>query len=187
MHTYHIYAQCSLPHGVCPYCGCVSHSVHSRYHRTITDLSILGHPVVITFEARKFFCHNPNCRRKTFAEQPGDEVFRYRRRTRRCEVAVTQHGLRCSSESARKLLSVIGVSISGDTVLSDIHRMSVPDRCEVKEIGVDAWAFRKGPAKSVCHIISMTRTWKKRIDMGRIFVKSSLKSRRKASCIAATE
>lgn len=144
MHTYHIYAQCSLPHGVCPYCGCVSHSVHSRYHRTITDLSILGHPVVITFEARKFFCHNPNCRRKTFAEQPGDEVFRYRRRTRRCEVAVTQHGLRCSSESARKLLSVIGVSISGDTVLRDIHRMSVPDRCEVKEIGVDDWAFRKG-------------------------------------------
>lgn len=88
MCTYHIYSQCSLPHGAGPYCGCVSHSVHSRYHRTITDLSILGHPVVITFEVRKFFCHNPNCRRKTFAEQHGDEVFRYRRRTRRYEMAL---------------------------------------------------------------------------------------------------
>ena len=48
MRTYHVYAQCSLPYGVCPYCGCVSHRVHSRYHRTITDLSILGHPVIIT-------------------------------------------------------------------------------------------------------------------------------------------
>ena len=34
--------------------------------------------------------------------------------------------------------------LSGDTVLRDIHRMSVPERCEVKEIGVDDWAFRKG-------------------------------------------
>ena len=144
MRTYHVYARCNLLHGVCPYCGGVSHRVHSRYQRTITDLSILGHPVVITFEARKFFCHNPSCRRKTFAEQPGDEVFRYRRRTRRCEMAVTQHGLKCSSESARKLLSAIGVSISGDTVLRDIHRISVPERREVKEIGVDDWAFRKG-------------------------------------------
>ena len=79
MHTYHIYARCNLPYGVCPYCGIVSHRIHSRYRRTITDLSILGHPVVITFEARKFFCCNSDCRRKTFAEQAGDEVFRYRR------------------------------------------------------------------------------------------------------------
>ena len=142
--AYHMYARCNLLHGVCPYCGSVSHSVHSRYHRTITDLSILGRPAIITFEARKFFCHNQGCSKKTFAEQPGDEVFRYRRRTRRCEMAVTQHGLKSSSESARKLLSAIGVCISGDTVLRDTHRMSVPERREVKEIGIDDWAFRKG-------------------------------------------
>lgn len=59
-------------------------------------------------------------------------------------MAVTQHGLKCSSESARKLLSATGVPLSGDTILRDIHRMSVPERCEVKEIGVDDWAFRKG-------------------------------------------
>lgn len=111
MRTYHVYARCNLPHGVCPYCGHVSRSVHSRYHRTIADLLILGHPVIITFEARKFFCYNPDCRKKTFSEQPGDEVFRYRRRTRRCEMAVTKHGLKCSSESARKLLSAIGVPL----------------------------------------------------------------------------
>ena len=59
-------------------------------------------------------------------------------------MVVTQHGLKCSSESARKLLSATGVPLSGDTVLRDVHRMSVPERCEVKEIGVDDWAFRKG-------------------------------------------
>ena len=112
--------------------------------RTIADLSMLGLPVIMKFESRKFFCDNQDCRRKTFAEQPGDEVFRYRRRTRRCEMVVAQHGLKSSSESARKLLSAIGVRVSGDTVLRDIHRMSVPSHQEVHEIGVDDWALRKG-------------------------------------------
>ena len=143
-HQYHIFARCSLPYGKCPYCGCISHRVHSKYMRTIADLSILGIPVTMTFEARKFFCDNLDCQRKTFAEQPGDEVFRYRRRTRRCEMVVTQQGLKTSSETARKLLSAIGVCVSGDTVLRDIHRMSVPAHQEVHEICVDDWAFRKG-------------------------------------------
>ena len=142
--SYHLFARCSLPYGKSPYCGSISHRVHSKYMRTIADLSILGLPVIMKLEARKFFCDNTGCKRKTFAEQPGDEVFRYRRRTRRCEVVVAQHGLKTSSESARKLLSAIGVRVSGDTVLRDIHRMSTPSHQEVGEIGVDDWAFRKG-------------------------------------------
>lgn len=59
-------------------------------------------------------------------------------------MAVAQHGLKTSSESARKLLSAIGVRVSGDTVLRDIHRMSTPAHHEVREVGVDDWAFRKG-------------------------------------------
>ena len=142
--TYRLYARCSLPFGECPYCGSRSRHVHSRYTRTISDLSILGHRVIITFESRKFFCTNPECRRKTFAEQPGDEIFRYRRRTRRCEMLVTQHGLKCSSESARKLLHATGINVSGDTVLRDLHRMSIPEHAQVRDVGVDDWAYRKG-------------------------------------------
>lgn len=142
--SYRLFARCGLAYGVCPYCGCKSHQVHSSYIRTVTDLSILGCPVVITLKARKFFCRNPGCLKKTFAEQPGDEVFRYRRRTRRCEMAVIQHGLETSSESAGKLLSALGIRVSGDTVLRDVHRMPVPPRHEAKAVGVDDWAFRKG-------------------------------------------
>lgn len=142
--TYRLFARCSLPLGECPYCGTKSDRVHSRYTRTISDLSILGHRVLITFEARKFFCDNPECHKKTFAEQPGDEIFRYRRRTRRCEMLITQNGLKCSSESARKLLYAAGIHISGDTILRDLHRMSVPEQFQVEKIGVDDWAYRKG-------------------------------------------
>ena len=78
--VFHLYASSSLDHGICPYCGHVSTQVHSKYFRTIQDMSIFGERVILHLEVRKFFFHNDDCRRNTFAEQPGDEVFRYRRR-----------------------------------------------------------------------------------------------------------
>ena len=56
--TFHLYASSSLDYGICPYCGHHSRSVHSKYVRTIQDLSILGNRVVLRLETRKFFCHN---------------------------------------------------------------------------------------------------------------------------------
>ena len=142
--VFHLYASSSLGHGICPYCGQVSSQVHSRYFRTIQDLSILGERVVLHLEVRKFFCHNEDCRRKTFAEQPGDEIFRYRRRTCRCERAVARHGISVSSGSASRLLSHMGISISSSTVLRDLHRMRTSGYDNVEEVGVDDWAWRKG-------------------------------------------
>ena len=56
--VFHLYASSSLDYGSCPYCGHVSSQVHSRYFRTLQDMSILGERVVLHLEARKFFCHN---------------------------------------------------------------------------------------------------------------------------------
>ena len=143
-HVFHLYGSSSLGHGICPYCGHVSSQVHSRYFRTIQDLSILGERVVLHLEVRKFFCHNDDCRRNTFAEQPGNEVFRYRRRTCRCERAVARHGISLSSNSASRLLAHMGIFISSSTVLRDMHRMRPSDYEDIEEIGVDDWAWRKG-------------------------------------------
>ena len=142
--TITIYLKSNLSQGVCPYCGEVSSKVHSRYVRSPSDLSILGKSVVLRLYARKFFCHNPMCGNKTFAEQPGNEIFRYRRRTRRCELQVLHHGLFLSSSKAEELLSHLGVKISSSTILRDIHRVNMPSYPLVSEIGVDDWAFRKG-------------------------------------------
>ena len=142
--VFNVYASSSSEEGTCPYCGHKSSKVHSRYVRVIHDLSILGRSVIIYLEVRKFFCYNHQCERKTFAEQPGDEVFRYRRRTCRCERAVARHGLSVSSNSASRLLGHLGVHISPSTVLRDLHRIPLPSYPDVSQIGVDDWAFRKG-------------------------------------------
>lgn len=130
--------------GVCPYCGYKSKHVHSRYQRVVHDLSILGREVLLVLEVRKFFCKNSNCSKRTFAEQPGNEIFRYRRRTRRCETAVIRQGLSVSSGMASKLLSFSGISLSRSTILRDLHRLRPSAYKDVKEIGIDDWAWRKG-------------------------------------------
>ena len=57
-----------------------SESCKANETNLLLDEGILGERVILHLEVRKFFCHNDDCRRNTFAEQPGDEVFRYRRR-----------------------------------------------------------------------------------------------------------
>lgn len=142
--VFHVYATSSSGEGACPYCGYKSNKVHSRYVRIIRDLSILGHSVVICLEVRKFFCHNPQCGKTTFAEQPGTEIFRYRRRTCRCEVTIARHGISTSSNSASRLLSLLGIPVSSSTILRDLHRMHPASYENVSEVGVDDWAWRKG-------------------------------------------
>ena len=38
----------------------------------------------------------------------------------------------------------MGISISKSTILRDLHRLSLPESGDVRKIGVDDWAFRKG-------------------------------------------
>ena len=140
----HICAKSSLDYGVCPYCGTISHKVHSRYFRTVIDLPILGQRTVLHLWMRKFFCKNSECGKKTFAEQPGNEIIRYRRRSRRCEVTVARVGLTGSSNTASRTLDIMGIPISSSTVLRDIHRIPLPSYPSLERIGIDDWAFRKG-------------------------------------------
>jgi len=56
-------------HAVCPYCGETSVKIHSRYVRKLSDLPIQGKKVKLFLHNKKYFCANPNCAHKTFAEQ----------------------------------------------------------------------------------------------------------------------
>lgn len=143
-HIFNLYTFSSSDYAICPYCGTHNSRVHSKYIRTLMDLSILGKLAVLYIEVRKFFCTNKHCHKKTFAEQPGNEVFCYRRRTCRCERIVARHGISVSSSSACRLLGQMGISISSSTILRDLHRMKPSKHEDVTEIGVDDWTWRKG-------------------------------------------
>lgn len=139
-----IYAHGSLEHGFCPYCGTKSYKVHSRYIRHVYDLPILGKSSVLHLRMRKFFCMNPECKYRTFAEQPGIEIFRYRRRTRRCEIVQYRNALKHSSNTSHKLLLGQGICLSSSAILRDLHRLEPSSHLDVRRIGIDDWAQKKG-------------------------------------------
>ena len=53
----------------CSLCGSFSTKVHSRYTRLLADLPWMGHAVRLKLSLRRFFCLNPECQRKIFAER----------------------------------------------------------------------------------------------------------------------
>lgn len=54
---------------LCPVCGTAAHRIHSRYERTVRDLSIQNLQVILHLRVRKFYCDQPTCARRIFAER----------------------------------------------------------------------------------------------------------------------
>jgi transposase len=79
----HIAAHSTRPSGRCPDCGRASRAVHSRYRRRAADLPSLGRRVHVGIRARRFYCHNAKCARRTFAERLPELVAPHARRTTR--------------------------------------------------------------------------------------------------------
>jgi transposase len=54
---------------VCPLCGTLARRIHSRYARTIKDLSVQTKQIILHLFVRKFYCDQPTCPRRIFAER----------------------------------------------------------------------------------------------------------------------
>lgn len=87
----------------CPYCGTVSNRVHSVYFRKFRDLPIQGKKAEIIIDNRKYFCVNPECGHKTFAEI-FDCLPKMGRRSRRLTEAIVNTAVNLSSITASKTL-----------------------------------------------------------------------------------
>jgi transposase len=65
----------------CPACHHASHSLHSRYSRTLHDLPWQGSTVQLRLEVRRFRCRAHDCPRVTFAETLPAVSVKYGRQT----------------------------------------------------------------------------------------------------------
>ena len=66
-----IYITCTkeIYEATCPFCNEKSNSIHSTYTRIIKDLPVQEYQVKLKLLVHKYFCNNPNCQHKTFAER----------------------------------------------------------------------------------------------------------------------
>lgn len=87
----------------CPYCGRTSRNIHSRYERRFRDLPMQGKKVEIILDNRKYFCKNPKCDHRTFAES--FKCLPHKgKRSRRLTEAIIELSLNVSSITAAATL-----------------------------------------------------------------------------------
>ena len=139
-----IVAEAKHDHACCPSCRTVSTSVHSRYRRRPADLPASGKPVRLQLAVRRFYCRDPACPRRTFAERFPKLLARHAQRTRRLADAQARTGLALGGQPAARLLAHLAMPASATTLLRTIRGLRLPNAPRPCVVGVDDWALRKG-------------------------------------------
>ena len=128
----------------CPYCSKESKSVHSYYFRKISDLPAFGNKVCIHLKTRKFYCYNPTCDQRVFAERFNTHFTRYKRSSDRLREKLLKIALLSGGNAGHKLCKILNIAVSSSTLIRLIHEQQIPAPVAPEALGIDDWAFKKG-------------------------------------------
>ncbi len=131
------------PEAACPFCHQRSARPHSRYVRQVAELPWMGCAVRLELHVRRFFCSNPACTRRIFAERLPTVVAPYARRTMRLTDVFTLIGFALGGEAGKRLVAGMGLSTSPDTLLRLIHAAEDASHPTPRVLGVDDFSFRR--------------------------------------------
>ena len=130
--------------GTCPDCAQDSRKVHSRYTRTLADVSFMDYAVRLRVQVRRFFCSNPACARTTFAEAFADLTAPSARRTNRQVSSHRAIAKELGGRPAARESENVQMPVSRHTMLRLLRRTPVPAPPTPRILGVDDWSVRKG-------------------------------------------
>src|SRR5215208_5586918 len=139
-----IHASTDNPAPRCPCCEQPSRRVHGRYTRTLSDLPWGGVPVRLRVRVRKFFCEEPSCERKIFAERLEEVARPFARGTERQREALEWIAFALGGEAGARLARELGLLVSPDTLLNPIREASFSEGEDVRVVGVERLRLQKG-------------------------------------------
>jgi transposase len=128
----------------CPGCGIEAERVHSHYVRAPADLPWQGIAVRLRLQVRRFFCDNHACARRIFAERLPGVVAPHARRTERLAAWFSHVAFALGGEAGARLLRLLGVATSGDSLLRHIRGVGIKERSMPRLLSVDDFALRRG-------------------------------------------
>lgn len=100
-------------------------------------------PVLLLLRAHKFFCDEPSCERRIFAERLEMAGVRARCTNRQRE-ALEWIAFSLGGEAGARLARELGLLVSPDTLLNRIRGAFCAEAKQVRVVGVDDFGFRKG-------------------------------------------
>jgi hypothetical protein len=118
--------------------------VHGRYRRRLANTPIGAAPVVIEFSVRRFKCVNSRCPAVTFAEQIQGLTSPHARYTPLLRTVLTSIALTLAGRPGARLAGVLSIRVAEDTLLHLLRAVSEPPPAQVRVLGVDDFALRKG-------------------------------------------
>jgi len=139
----HIYLKSQTHTGTCPQCGENSSSFHATYNRTIQTVPIRMKKTYIHVIAYKYNCLSDTCNLKVFMETLN---FASTSQVRTTELTslILAVSIFMSNEGASKILDLMGVKVSNDTIKRIYDKISIQDEPNVEAVGIDDVAIRKG-------------------------------------------
>ena len=132
------------PTAPCPRCGTAGSRIHSRYQRTIADVSFGGRGLVLNVLVRKWLCPDASCSQRIFAEQFPGLAQRYARMTDRLVEVLQSLGVTTNGADAARIASKLGLSTTAKTIIRRVLQLPLPKDPSVQMVGIDEWAWKKG-------------------------------------------
>ena len=127
----------------CPDCGTISNKLHATCTRTIQYVPLHLRPTYININLYKFECNNKGCETKVF-RQPLEYCGPKQKFTYELKCLIFSISLFLSDETTSKILKLIGINVSNDTVRRLYQNIEIKDNIDIEEIGVDDVSIRKG-------------------------------------------
>ena len=139
----HIYIKSKKHDCACPVCGKICTKLHATYKRKFQDTPIRCKQTFLHANVYKYDCENPECECKVFMEDlPFAKASQVR--TDALNTLILAVSMFLSNEGASKVLALLGVQISNDTIQRLYDRIKFVDDPDVEGIGIDDVAIRKG-------------------------------------------
>ena len=109
---------------ICPYCQTLSSKRHSVYVRKPQALACADAAIQLVLSVQRYFCENPSCTHRTFAERIPETVEFYSRRTIDLEALLKVIAFETSAETVGRICQKLKVSVSPDSVLRLIRKQA---------------------------------------------------------------
>ena len=128
----------------CPECFKRSDSVHSCRRRRIQHLPCSGQTLWLVFSVRHWYCRNPACSRKIFAESLAPFAGSHQQSSQALQNLQRQLGLIAGGEAGKRAATAAGLRCSADTLLRRVINTPETKQSGAPHVGIDEWAWHRG-------------------------------------------